>query len=104
MNPILLVVIPLIAAFLSILIKKYAHILLLLTSLAVTIMSLFVTQGITNIGGDTPIYSIYFVVNSYTELSLLVVNGLLLFIYATNYVKLQKFSPVLLVILAALNV
>lgn len=103
MNPILLVVIPLIAAFLSILIKKYAHILLLLTSLAVTIISLFVTQGITNIGGDTPVYSIYFVVNSFTELSLLVVNGLLLFIYATNYVKFQKFAPVLLVILAGLN-
>ena len=57
MNPIFLIAFPLLAAFLSILSKKLAPVLLLLIALLNTVMAIFIPMGIVGIGGFSPIWN-----------------------------------------------
>ena len=65
MNAVLLIVIPLLVAFLSILSKKYAPYLLLVVSLFNILSIYFLKEGIISIGGFTAPYGINLIVNSY---------------------------------------
>ncbi len=103
MSAVLLIAIPLLAAFLSILSKKLAPVLLMLVGLANIVLIFFVPSGIVVIGGwDLP-YGINLFFDQYAMISLLVVNGLFFVISLLNIFEYKKLSSVLLVALAGLN-
>jgi len=105
MNAVLLIVVPLLAAFLSILSKKVAP--YLLTVIIVFNVALL-ASGLLNyesieIGGFVAPYGIELVYDSYAKFALLVVNGLFLITVLFNIKGFAKLSSILLVGLAGLN-
>ncbi|MBN2300317.1 MAG: hypothetical protein JXC31_03915 [Acholeplasmataceae bacterium] len=103
MSAVLLIAIPLLAAFLSILSKKIAPVLLLLVGLANIILIFFVPSGIVIIGGYELPYGINLFFDTYAMISLLVVNGLFFIVTLLNVIEYKKMSSILLVALAGLN-
>lgn len=104
MSPILLIALPLIAAFLSILSKKYAPYILLIVSLF-NIFSLYFYELNSNIiiGGFEAPYGINLVLDHYSMLALYIINIAFFLVIATSVEKVRKLSTVLLVALAGLN-
>lgn len=101
---VLLIAIPLIAAFVSILSKKVAPYLLLIASLInVILLFYFVPDGIVVIGGYDLPYGINLFVDTFSRTGLGVVNVLFLVIVLLNIIEFKKYSSVLLVALAGLN-
>jgi len=103
MNAVLLIVIPLLVAFLSILSKKYAPYLLLVVSLFNILSIYFLKEGIISIGGFTAPYGINLIVNSYSIAGLFIVNTLFFIVVALTISQYRKMSSILLVALAGLN-
>ncbi len=103
MSAVLLIAIPLLAAFLSILSKKIAPVLLLLVGLANIVLIFFVPSGIVVIGGFDLPYGINLFFDTYAMVSLLVVNGLFFIVTLLNVIEYKKMSSILLVALAGLN-
>ncbi|PKK96546.1 MAG: NADH-ubiquinone oxidoreductase, partial [Tenericutes bacterium HGW-Tenericutes-3] len=103
MSAILLIAIPLLAAFLSILSKKIAPILLLLVGAANIVLLMFVPSGIVIIGGFEMPFGINLFLDSYARIALYLVNGLFFIVTILNVVEYKKLSSILLVALAALN-
>lgn len=102
-NPVLLIAIPLLIAFISILGKKIAPFLLLLVSLFNIVYLFFVDFGTHYIGGFTAPYGISLVLDKYSFFGLLVVNILFLLILVVNYHKVVKMATPLIIALAGLN-
>ncbi len=105
MSAVLLIVIPLLMAFLSILSKKLAPYLLLLTSFAafaLLIVDVLPLETIT-IGGFTAPYGIELVFDKYSLFSLQIVDGLFLLVVLTVWSTHKKMASILLVALAGLN-
>ncbi len=101
---VLLIAIPLLAAFVSILSKKIAPYLLLAVSLVnVLLLFYFVPNGIVVIGGYDLPYGINLFVDAFSRIGLGVVNVLFLIVVLLNIVEFKKFSSILLVALAGLN-
>ncbi len=103
MSAVLLIAIPLLAAFLSILSKKLAPVLLLLVAAANIILIFFVPSGIVVIGGFDLPYGINLFFDTYAKISLIVVNALFLVVSLLNISEHKKMSSILLVSLAGLN-
>jgi len=103
MSAILLIAIPLLAAFLSILSKKIAPVLLLLVGAANIILLWFVPSGIVIIGDFEMPFGISLFLDSYARIALYLVNGLFFIVTILNVVEYKKLSSILLVALAALN-
>ena len=98
MSAVLLIVIPLLMAFLSILSKKVAPYLLLLTSFASfasLIVDVLPLETIT-IGGFASPYGIELVFDKYSLFSLLLVDGLFLLVVLTVWFKQKKMASILL--------
>src|SRR6056297_617149 len=102
-NPILLVVIPLLAAFLSIMVKKLSGVFLFGVSLFTAIGSFFIENGSYVIGGWKPPFGINLVVDDYSFLILAIVNILFFLTLLNGLWDLKKNSTVLLVTLAGIN-
>ncbi|MFH1692921.1 MAG: proton-conducting transporter membrane subunit [Bacillota bacterium] len=103
MSAILLIAIPLLAAFLSILSKKVAPVLLLLVGAANLVLLWFVPSGIVVIGGFDLPYGIILYFDTYAKIALLLVNGLFFVVTLLNVFEYKKLSSILLVALAGLN-
>lgn len=103
MNAVLLIAIPLLAAFVSILFKKVSTYLLVAVSIINIVLLLFVPYGYITIGGYEAPYGIALLFDRYAQLGLFLVNGLILIITLLNVKDYYKYSTVLLVALAGLN-
>lgn len=99
----LLVVIPLLFAFISILSKKIAPYLLIIGSLSLTILIGYMPLGEEMIGGYNAPYGISLILDSYSFFALYVVNVLFALVIIINVKRIKELSSILLVGLAGLN-
>lgn len=103
MSAILLIAVPIIAAFLSILNKKIAPYLLLLVSLF-SVFSLHLYEiGTIVIGGFDAPFGISLEFDLYSKTALYIVNIIFFIIVTVTGAKYQKLSTILMVALAGLN-
>ncbi len=103
MQPIYLIAIPLLAAFLSILSKKGAPYLLLIVALFNLVVSFIVKQGVISIGGFDLPYGITLFVDTYSQIGLILVNTLFFIVSLLNVKRHTKYASVLLISLVGLN-
>ncbi|XMB73110.1 proton-conducting transporter membrane subunit [Mycoplasmatota bacterium WC30] len=105
MIAILLVAIPLLAAFLAIIFKKLAPYILLVVGLFNVVLLLIIPEGTVVLGGLTqnPAIGINLLLDTYSKIALLLVNSLVVVIAFLNIKKYGKFSGILLIALAGLN-
>ncbi|MGD9909773.1 MAG: complex I subunit 5 family protein [Candidatus Izemoplasmatales bacterium] len=100
---ILLIVIPLLSAFISILFKKASTILLVISAVTNIALLTFVEFGFVTIGGFDAPWGISLLFDRYAQIGLFLVNILILVITLLNVKNYSKYSSVLLVALAGLN-
>ncbi len=103
MSAVLLIAVPLLAAFLSILYKKAAPYLLLAVSFAAVLLLNYVDFGTITIGGFAAPYGISLVFDSFSKVALTVVNILFFLVSIISIWNYKKLGTVLLVALAGLN-
>ncbi len=103
MSAILLIVVPLLTAFISILFKKAAPYMLLIVSFASVVALGYMPLEVITIGGFNAPYGINLILDSYSLIGLYIVNSLFFLVVALNCVKYKKMSTILLVSLAGLN-
>ena len=103
MSSVLLIAVPLLAAFLSILNKKIAPYLLLAVSFLLIVILGFLELETINIGGFSAPYGINLVLDNYSYIGLYVVNTLFFIVSAISVCNYKKIAPILLVALAGLN-
>ncbi|PAT02317.1 hypothetical protein CI105_02955 [Candidatus Izimaplasma bacterium ZiA1] len=103
MSAVLLIAVPLLAAFISILNKKLAPVLLLLVSLFNIVSIFFYSLGTITIGGFEAPYGISLVLDNYSLIGLIVINIAFFLVLLISYEKVKKVATVLLVALAGLN-
>ena len=103
MSAILLIAVPLLAAFISILFKKASPYILLIVSFASVVLLGYLELEVVTIGGFSAPYGINLVLDSYSLIGLYIVNSLFFLVVALNCVKFKKVSTILLVALAGLN-
>jgi multicomponent Na+:H+ antiporter subunit D len=103
MSAILLIAVPLLAAFLSIMLKKYAPYLLLGVGLFNVILLLFIPEGFVILGGFNQPLGINLLFDTYAKIALLLINALVVVISFVNLKAYGKFSSILLIALAGLN-
>lgn len=103
MSATLLIAVPLLAAFISILVKKISPYLLLVVSLFTIVAVTVLPLEDVIIGGFTAPIGISLIVNEFTIMALYAVNGLFFLTVAVNIAKFKKMSSILLVALAGLN-
>jgi len=103
MSAVLLIAVPLLAAFISILSKKLAPVLLLLVSLFNIVSIFFYNLGTITIGGFDAPYGISLVLDNYSLIGLIVINIAFFLVLLISYEKVKKVATVLLVALAGLN-
>lgn len=103
MNIALFVAVPLGFAFVSILHKKLAPILLVAASLFILVGLSFVQNGETIIGGFDAPYGIHLLMDSYRLTALYIVNILFLAVVLLNIKKYHQMATVLLISLTGLN-
>ncbi len=103
MSAILLIAVPLLAAFLSIISKKIAPYLLLLVGLFNLVLLFFIPEGFVIIGGFSQPLGINLLFDFFAKIALFLVNALVLAISFLNIKTYGKYSSILLVALAGLN-
>ncbi|KLO21970.1 NADH-ubiquinone oxidoreductase [Marinitoga sp. 1197] len=102
-NPVLLIAIPLLFAFLSVIFKK-ADKTLLLAAVAFNVFgALVIQEGNIIIGGWKPPFGINLVVDQYSIFGLMILNIVFALSVITSLASVKKYSTVLLVSLASLN-
>ena len=103
MSAILLIAVPLLAAFLSILFKKVAPYLLMAVTLFNTVMLFILPEGFVIIGGFDQPLGINLLLDTYSRIALILVNVLILVISCLNLKDFNKFASILLLAVAGLN-
>lgn len=103
MSAILLVAIPLLVAFLSIMAKKLSPYLLILVGLFNLVMLFLLADGVVIIGGFDQPLGINLLLNLYSRIALILINGLIVIIACLNLKEYGKFSSILLLAMAGLN-
>lgn len=103
MNAVFLIAVPLLAAFVSILVKKISPYLLLLVSFGAIISIQYLPVGDVVLGGFRAPYGINLVVDDFSLVGLYIVNVLFFLVIAINIMKYKNMSSILLVSLAGLN-
>lgn len=99
----LLIAVPLITAFVSILVKKIAPFMLIAVSLFNVISLDFFTKGAVSIGNFAAPFGIELVLDDMSLMALYVVNILFFIVVAINFRDYKKLASILLVALAGLN-
>jgi len=102
-NPVLMIVIPLVLAFLAVIFKKQGKTLLLIALITNIVMMFFLTKGQTIIGGFKAPFGISLVLDNYSYYSILLINSLFLFGSIISEDLIKKYSVVLLAALAGIN-
>ncbi|OPL07867.1 MAG: hypothetical protein AVO33_03075 [delta proteobacterium ML8_F1] len=102
-NPVLLIALPLLLAFVSIVFKAYKNNLLVFGTLLNAGLVLTLNKGQYIIGGFQPPFGINLVLDDFALTGILIINGLFLVITLMSLEKLEGFASVLLVALAGLN-
>ena len=102
-NPVLLIALPLLAAFLSVFLKKLSWVFLFGVGLFNAIGAFFIQRGSFIIGGWQPPFGINLVVDDYSFLIVAVINVLFLLTLINGVLEIGKNKTVLLVILAGIN-
>lgn len=103
MSAILLIAVPLLAAFLSIMMKKFAPYLLLGVGIFNVILLFLIPEGFVILGGFNQPLGINLLLDTYSKLALLLINALVVIIAFVNIKEYSKFSSILLISLAGLN-
>jgi multicomponent Na+:H+ antiporter subunit D len=103
MSAIFLIAVPLLAAFLSIMMKKISSHLLILVALFNVVALFFLKEGFVVIGGFHQPLGINLLVDTYSLLSLFLLNGLILIISFLNFKQYKSYGSILLLALAGLN-
>lgn len=108
MNSVLLIVIPLLAAFIGLVAKKVSPYLLLGVGLFNVILLVFLETGFTFIGGfdqtlSTDLLGIALYVDTYARIALWLVNSLVVVIALLNFKEYKHYGSVLLLSMAGLN-
>lgn len=103
MSAILLIAVPLLTAFISILFKKYAHYMLVFVSFASIFILDYLDQGSIIIGGFDAPFGIELILDNYSLIALYVVNILFFLVVLINCNQFKKVASILLVALAGLN-
>jgi len=108
MNAVLLIAIPLLAAFISIISKKIAPYLLLVVGLFNIVLLFFLENGLVFIGGfdvamNSDLLGISLLLDTYARMALWLINGLILVIFCLNFKSYKAFSSILLLAMAGLN-
>ena len=100
---ILLIVLPLLFAFISILFKKGKENFLYLGIVTNVVLLFLISQGEYAIGGFLKPYGITLVLDQYSYIGVILINLLFVFSVVTHVEKIKGFSTVLLTLLAGLN-
>lgn len=102
-NPILLIVIPLLFAFLATIFKRSSKFLLLLASFLNIIFLFFIQNGSYEIGGWQPPFGINLLVDNYSFFGIVLINILFIVSILIGFKNIKNYSTVLMVALAGLN-
>ncbi len=103
MSAVLLIAVPLLMAFLSIIVKKLSPYILLLVGLFNVVILFFIPDGFVILGGfDKPI-GIVLLMNTFTRIALFLINALILVISWLNLKEYKSYSIILMIALAGLN-
>lgn len=103
MSAILLIAIPLLAAFISILFKKYAHYMLVLVSFASVFALGYMDLETITVGGFSAPFGIVLILDNYSLIALYVVNTLFFLVAILSCNEFKKVASIMLVALAGLN-
>jgi len=103
MTPILLIVVPLILAFLAILSKPIGRYLMIIGLLFNVGTVFLIEEGSYIIGGFKPPFGINLMVDAYALYGVIVLNVLFALVVLINLHKVGKIQPIILVALGALN-
>jgi multicomponent Na+:H+ antiporter subunit D len=103
MNPVLLIVIPLLLAFISVLLKQFKNQILYLALLTNVALLFMLERGTVLIGSFNIPYGITLVLDQYSLIGVSLVNMFFLLAVIMNYKKIDKHAIVLQVLLAGLN-
>ncbi|MEC9484421.1 MAG: proton-conducting transporter membrane subunit [Candidatus Izemoplasma sp.] len=103
MNAVLLIAVPLLVGFLSILMKKVAPYLLLVVSFLSVVSLDYVTKGVVVIGNFKAPYGIELIVDDYAIAGLYIVNILFFLVAILSLCDYKKIGSILLISLAGLN-
>jgi len=102
-NSIFMIVIPLIFAFLSVMMKKQSKILLLIASLINVGIVFFLEKGQVIIGGFKTPFGISLVVDNYSYFAVILLNVIFLLGIVLSFDLIGKYATVLLTALAGIN-
>jgi multicomponent Na+:H+ antiporter subunit D len=108
MNPVLFIAIPLLAAFISVMFKRAAKIIMsvaLLFNVVYSIVTAFLLNDpiFYEIGGFRPPFGINLLLDNYALIGLVLLNVVLGLIILLNFEKIEKYAVVVCVSIAALN-
>ncbi|MDY6894548.1 MAG: NADH-ubiquinone oxidoreductase, partial [Thermotogota bacterium] len=102
-NPVLLIVIPLLLAFVGVMFKNFSKSLLFFGLVLNTIFTFFVQKGSYELGGWQPPFGINLLVDNYSFFGIILINILFLVSSLIGMKKIGKYSLPLLISLAGLN-
>ena len=90
MSAIFLVAIPLLAAFVSIIFKKYAPYILLVVGLFNVVLLFFLPEGFVILGGFNQPLGINLLLDTYSKIALILINSLVVVIAYLNLKDYKK--------------
>lgn len=102
-RPVLLVVLPLLLGFLSVMFKKQAKPFLIAATLINVVVAFVMEKGVYYLGNHQPPYGIVLNVDSYSLYALIILNILFALLILLNLVKVERIASILLIALAGLN-
>jgi multicomponent Na+:H+ antiporter subunit D len=103
MSPVLLIVLPLLLAFVSTLFSSQKKNLLILASLVNVALVFMIENGEVMIGGFQPPFGISLLIDGYSAFALTVVNLLFFGFVLVNVTKIKKYATVGLILLTGIN-
>jgi multicomponent Na+:H+ antiporter subunit D len=103
MSPVLLIVLPLLLAFVSTLFSSQKKNLLILASLVNVALVFMIENGEVMIGGFQPPFGISLLIDGYSAFALTVVNLLFFGFVLINVAKVKKYATVGLILLTGIN-
>ena len=108
MNPVLLIAVPLLAAFVSVILKKIDKVILMLAALFNTALSIYiavqyVAPTVYTIGGFKPPFGISLYLDNYAMVGIVLINLVFVLTVLLSNQSLGKYSTVVIISMAALN-
>lgn len=102
-QPVLLIVIPLLLAFISVMVKQQGKLLLAGAGLINVALLFFLEKGEYLLGGHKPPYGIVLSLDTYSFLAIIVLNVLFALLILIQLEKVEAIAPILMIALGSLN-